>query len=115
MENLRLLNLENFEYPLKNLLYALQASLIACLVTLFEILFNQRHSSVFFNCVNSFLKSPSDMNLPPFSSESHQQGSLLFLFSYGLKEPQNQECRKSESHPPAALIQYPTHFKNNRL
>lgn len=46
--------------------------------------------------------------------ESHQQGSLLFLFSYGLKEPQNQECRRSESHP-AAFIQYPTHFKNNRL
>ena len=31
-----------------------------------------------------------------------------------LKEPQNQECRRSESHP-AAFIQYPTHFKNNRL
>ena len=53
--------------PLKKFLYAVQASLIACLVTLFEILSNHAYSSECLSFVNSFLSSASERNFPPFS------------------------------------------------
>ena len=58
---------KNFCKPLKKFLYAVQASLIACLVTLFEIFNSHAYSSECLSFVNSFLSSESEMNFPPFS------------------------------------------------